>query len=540
MNELERTGQQGDAPVVAILNPARLIAGLWLILLVWSFVRCPVPAVNEPHYLCKARNFIDPAWCERDFFLASSNPHAFYYAVTGPFTQILEFEQVAVLGRAAGLLLVACGWYWLATPILTTTWQVTGSLCLFLLLQAVGNFSGEWLVGGGESKVFSYGLAFLGCGLAVRNRWKLAAVCLGLAIAFHPLVGLWFALAWGATVFCLAARERKLLATLRSLVLPLVILILLALPGLLPALRVLQEPVSAADQFAGNYLQVFFRLGHHLDPMRFSPRAITGYLVLTALVLLMGFKLHKSFGSESSAIRRQFHWLVGIVLFATLFAAAGYAIGWRTMPADQMPGVAWRVKLLKFYPFRLFDLIVPVAASILAVVWISKQEWTDNLNAHSKRALALALLPLLVGLLLPYPDARPSRMKMDIEADWREMCAWIEDQTPAESLHVTPRRGWAFKWFAQRAEYVNFKDCPQESAGILEWNERLRVQSDWFNGSREDELIDSTDLQLLRKLTGAEFLLTWNSLEISSEPEHVNGSFALYRLPESTSADSID
>ena len=45
---------------------------------------------------------------------------------------------------------------------------------------------------------------------------------------------------------------------------------------------------------------------------------------------------------------------------------------------------------------------------------------------------------------------------------------------------LTPtQQTWAFKWYAQRAEYVSYKDCPQDGPGIVEWNNRLLYLADW-------------------------------------------------------------
>src|SRR5579871_6062823 len=62
---------------------------------VFSALRAPVPGVNEPHYLCKARHFWDNGWCSRDPFLQSANAHALFYWTIGWLTQWLTLEQTA-------------------------------------------------------------------------------------------------------------------------------------------------------------------------------------------------------------------------------------------------------------------------------------------------------------------------------------------------------------------------------------------------------------------------------------------------------------
>ena len=79
------------------------ILALWLMLLVWSFVRTPIPAVNEPHYMTKARHFWNPEWCDRDFFLSSSNPHLFYYVTVGWLTNFCSLHMATLISRLFGL-----------------------------------------------------------------------------------------------------------------------------------------------------------------------------------------------------------------------------------------------------------------------------------------------------------------------------------------------------------------------------------------------------------------------------------------------------
>ena len=73
-----------------------------------------------------------------------------------------------------------------------------GPAWIFLMLSAVGNLSGEWLVGGIEAKVVAYGLLFAAIaaglnGQASRRGGQIlfAGVLAGLAVSFHPVVGIW-------------------------------------------------------------------------------------------------------------------------------------------------------------------------------------------------------------------------------------------------------------------------------------------------------------------------------------------------------------
>ena len=151
--------------------------------------RSPVPGVNEPHYLCKAKHFSDPSWCARDFFLSSADAHWVFYAIIGPLTRVLSLEQTAWVGRIAVWCGLAFGWIRLAGRLLPGKFTPVWSAAIFLAIQSTVTFSGEWLVGGVEAKCFAYAALLLAIAAACNHSWMQAAVALGIAISLHPVVG---------------------------------------------------------------------------------------------------------------------------------------------------------------------------------------------------------------------------------------------------------------------------------------------------------------------------------------------------------------
>ena len=142
-----------------------------------SALRAPAPGVNEPHYLAKALHWIDPAWCQGDFFLESSNPHLVFYTLVGPGTAVLTFPAVAWLGRVLVLSLLATGWVAMVRRLVPDTWAGWTATTAFLLAASIGNLSGEWVVGGFESKVVAYGLLAWSSAFGLAHRHRLAGDC---------------------------------------------------------------------------------------------------------------------------------------------------------------------------------------------------------------------------------------------------------------------------------------------------------------------------------------------------------------------------
>jgi hypothetical protein len=551
--------------VVAIVFAGFVAYGAW---------RAPMPGVNEPHYLCKARHFWDPAWCARDFFLQSSNPHWVYYATVGALTRILTLEQTAWLGRVLVWILLAVGWVALTRSLLPHRWGAVWSAALFLGLSATGNLSGEWLIGGVEAKGFAYAALFLGLAAACDRRALSAAIWCGVAVSFHPVVGV-----WGATALCFALAWRRLaekgargddgatdtessgdvdrgrpagvnlaacgVGPVRSFALqstvPALICLACSLPGLIPALALLAQGTSDETSHAGDELQVFERLDHHLDPKQF-PASMWGMYAL-----LLGVWLATRPWKEKDPARRLF---AGFVLGSLLIAAAGAAVGF---------GPRW-AGALKFYPFRLADLFLPIATALACVRGLESiaafrfprflsRRWMVFGAGHAlslpefarppretcrprHRAVGhvLSLAAFAWALAAPGDDRNPTGWTEAQRADWLDVCRWVAGHVPADALCLTPRyRNYTFKWYAGRSEFVTWKDCPQDAPGLVEWKRRLDTIHRWRTTHFETGLTKEA-LEELRESTEVDYIVDWYIHPYRVEPEYANRSFRVYRV----------
>ncbi len=518
-----------------------IVLAVFLSFVASSAIRRPVPSVNEPHYLCKAKHYWQPEWCAGDFFLESSNPHLVFYQTVGVLTQWLTLPQAAWAGRLLALGCLAWGWTRLLSRLLEQWWQPLAAAWGFLLLQSLGNFSGEWLVGGVESKVFAYAFAFAGLTGGLDRRWIPAGLGMGLAISFHPLVGLWCVIAAVmATAAVIVMRSRELASAEmvptvpvqseadvwtsfdgRTAVVGVIAMIVCALPGLLPALSLLGG-VDPEIAVRADRLQVGTRLAHHLDPARFPLSAYRYYALLLVLVALLWR------ASRPSPNRRWFAWFVGA---AVMIAFVGMLAGWGPRPLEAMPLSAFRVWLLKFYPFRLADLFVPVLVSVTVVAAFRAAEREGALTAWQRRvARILVVTALLLSLVLPTPDRNPSRMSAVKQRDWLDVCRWIREQTPPDALLYAANESWAVKWFAQRPEYVNYKDCPQDAGGIIEWARRRRLINEWARETFADGRCSAEELARLHAATGITHLTASRLGPIETTPAYHNGSCRVYAI----------
>lgn len=500
---------------------------VYLMLISFSLVRVSIPGVNEPHYLSKAKFFWQPEWCAGDFFLESSNPHLVFYGAFGWLARFYALDTVALISRCVGLIPLAMGWTALGRKITQSDSMSVGGLAIFLVLHAAGNWSGEWLVGGIESKTIAYGFLFWSIAEAMSLRLWSAALFAGMAIAFHPIIGLWGTLAAAtATVGMCLTRERAQLwentPSLKSWIVAATLFTLAALPGLLPAIQLIMD-ADPKDALAATHLQVAHRLAHHLDPMMFlkTSHRYFAMLLFAWVILLAGQK----------AVRLESKWWRLLVMSSLFFAFIGVAIAWGPRPIKTMSGYEWRMTALKFYPFRLADILLPVAVSFSTM-----RAFTEQIQLRLKQpALRVSLtvcatgICWLLALWMPGSDQNPSKMNDATRANWIAAATWIDQHTPESDLVYSLENQWAVKWFANRAEYVNYKDCPQDNAGILEWNRRLWKIATWKKQATKDSLMTQSELEELHTATGIDWIVFGKYWKVDLEPAFQNQHFRVYR-----------
>lgn len=528
----------------SLRSSAITIAGLACVLLAASFFVAPIPGTNEPHYLSKARAAADPDWCVNDFFLQSQNAHAVFFAVVGPFAKALPFTLVLVAGRFFSLLLLAIGLHSLCLAVGCGGRRAIVAVALFFLIGRTGNFSGEWVIGGFESKVPAYGFAFLSLACCLRNRlnptlvrYMLAGLFAGLAVAWHPVVGMWTAIAISMTEVWLWRTPspsdntdcQGVASLLRRGSVFCVTSIVVALPGLVPALQMLlSSDLDVAMKQDAKQIQVFYRLAHHLDPTKFPAIAWWHTAVLIAILCCTVFWIRKRqlaspIGkTEEHGVAANVQlgggeiYLLKFLVCTAIIATVGVGIGWHGESVANLEGRHWRASLLQFYPFRLFDAFLPLSVAIfLSAIPATKFSETnaDHKNHDSKSDTAMLVTIMLMvtvcaaAALATQPEA-PSGYNRPLFTEWKQACAWLKANTAKDALIFAPRESFALKLYAERAEYVSFKDCPQDAAGIVEWNRRLWNLNRWSKQSYKDRVFRRDELQSLHQKTGIDYVLT--------------------------------
>lgn len=485
------------------------------------------PHRNEAHYLTRLKHFWDPGWCAGDLFLESPDAHFTVVWLFGWVTQFISLEATAWLGRVLTWGLLAWGWTRLSRFVVPRPWIAPLTVALFVTLTEQTHFAGEWVVGGFEAKCIAYAFVFFGLTDWLAGRWNRAWILLGVASAFHALVGGWSVLAL-LGVWAIVERRRPALPTMLPGLLAGGVISLL---GVAPALA-LTHGVPPELTAEANQIYVFTRLPHHLAPFgqpidwlvwRILRFAIGLTLFVTLYKKLLRKETGKSYVDRPDALRR-------LVWFACGLLAIG--LGGLLIETLLFNQPAQAASLLRYYLFRMGDIGPAIASSLMIGAWIGRALVDCHPLAPKVTTICVAFAIWGVGghVVERFKEpAAPADRVMNDPGAWIAMCRWVDTNTPKDSLFLLPRRSHTFKWRTGRPEVVTWKDVPQDPASLVEWHRRNRDVyqiGKWPDGSaRWTRSLASLGGNRLRELAdtyGADYA-------IDQAPHRDEGRYARYR-----------
>jgi hypothetical protein len=212
---------------------------LLIVMVFFALAGDPAPRVNEAHYLARMKHFWDPSWCAGDLFLESPDAHGLFVWAFGWVTRWLSLTAIAWVGCVAAWTLLAWAWQWLSWRVVPVPLVSVLGAALWVGLTENAHLAGEWVVGGVEAKCFAYVLVLIAIRAMVDRKWNQVWIALGLASAFHVLVGGWSVIVCGGIWVVEQFRGDRPFSAVHDFVAMLPGLIvggLLALLGLVPAL----------------------------------------------------------------------------------------------------------------------------------------------------------------------------------------------------------------------------------------------------------------------------------------------------------------
>jgi hypothetical protein len=262
---------------------------------------------------------------------------------------------------------------------------------------------------------------------------------------------------------------------------------LIALAGILPPL-ISDLSATAAEKQIASEIYVSQRIAHHLNFAAFPIWHISRFAILVVFWGLLYVWLKDRLLDNPVVFHRKLEPLQDFAAGALVISFFGLILSGL---ADS--GSTFSTGLLKFYWFRLADFAVPASISLASCFVIAF--WLELENDVFRRASSvvftvcvfLAAVLLFVQrheLQMPNADVRSLPQYPENETrfresfqNWKKVCDWIADNTPADAAFITPHQQQTFKWYASRTEGVSWKDIPQDAKSMVQWQERLeRIQ----------------------------------------------------------------
>ncbi len=549
------SGTQADSSGRRVHRSGGWMAAGTVLLVLLFFVAAgdPPPAINEAHYLVLAKNFWQPDWCSRDLFVTSDKPHVLFHATFGGLTQLFSLATAAWVGR-----LIA--WTMLAVALQALTRAVCDRRFVSLAVAVIWiagvewfNLAGEWIIGGIEAKVPAYAFVVAAMAQMAVGKWPRVWPLLGIASAFHVLVGGWTVVA-AMFAYAIAGRRQSPLA---KQVLPLVLGGAISLLGLWPALQ-MSAAANPVDSIAAAKYYTYSRIAHHLMPASFPTHWYVRHGLIVAVTFAAAWPLRQD---------QRFAALFWLAVGSCGIALGGLLLGLLPRFAPDLGA-----QLLRFYWFRATDSITPLTLGLAVAVYLRSVGWEETgadaaenrvVDVARTSALRLGISSLVVGtavVLLGISSWNHFRYGIPVAArfntvtyrsqesieaqqqayrDWLAVCRWVDASLPADEILITPRHQQTFKWYAQRAEVVNWKDVPQDADSLVQWYRRFYEIYPRRLGTVR-VTIRYPELRRFREQYGPRFMIVDRRVVGPNLPlvlvypqgeAEANATYAVYRLP---------
>lgn len=464
--------------------------------LFFSAFAVPPPSVNESHYIVLSRNYWDAGWCESDLFVSSEKTHFLFHSTFGLLTKYLDLSSATWLARTVAWLSVALALRSAVRSLTQSPFACLAVAVIWLAGNQACSFSQEWMIGGVEAKVFAYACILAGLAQLIDANWIKCWYWLSLATAFHTLVGGWCLVACSVSSLLLKSNEFFTKRNIWHLLIGLAI----SMIGLLPAVRASLSS-SQGDFSVAAKVYCTVRLPHHLWPEVFSSKAYLAHFSLVTLTF--AFLLLMRPGRVMKPVFAVYVCVVAISII-------GLSIG---LVGSFLPDISPR--LLRLYWFRLSDSITPLFVALSVVA------------SNAKRLMRFSTLICLGTLVVSFPtlsDFRlPSAMNWSavdamnlgrgashVYQNWVSLCFWTKASTPSDEVFITPRYQQTFKWYAERAEVVNWKDIPQDVDSIVKWRRRF-ISVFPSKLGEERQSMRYADLKKLKRVFGLRFIVIEHS-----------------------------
>ncbi len=419
---------------------------------IFLFFGKPVPYSNEYSYLLRLRNLYDPNYLAYDItFSTAAKEYWLFEHIFGLLTFVFSLETVGWIGRIFCWSVLLFAVMKLGKRWEIPAWMISVSIFLWLYIgQAI--VADEWMFGDFEAKCIAYICLIFALDFICDKMDVLAAILLGLAFSFHPIVGLWgIAAAIPAFFIC----RRDVFQTVKVTV----IAGMFSLIGLIPLLQMRANSVVPTTENLKYFELVKFP--HHFDPFAWSRSAILLVCILPVFCLIIHFQTKD---------KKPHKFLITFLTILGVFFIFGILL--RALN---------QYELMEFTPTRLFAVFIP-----LFFFWyLSKAYQQKLLQKPLQIVLLLAIIFLSFWNRLPivgYEQVKSTYQLWNQQPDnLADAFVWLKNNTAKDVVVIAPPWRYDFWYLSERSEVVNYRK--PIIADVGEWQVRL----DKFIGKAEPE-----------------------------------------------------
>lgn len=420
---------------------------------------------NEAQTLANVYNFANPEWLANDWFLSLDTVYRIPFNIfLFPLAKLLSLSALAITSRILLISLMALA----LTNFFEAVKLTPGSIALFTLIafRMKGMLAGEDMLWHVEAKILSYILVIGGITSFLNGKYRKMWLFFGGATAFHPLVGGYSVISLLFTWFFLEKKDKKSLFTSSPF---------FAITGW-PGIGIVLYNLISSRAASGGISDLIYvaRHPHHMIPTNFIRHVhkgfpewmdytiIIGNLIFCIVVITAAFFIIKK-----GNLRK--------LLYFTAGTGVIFAIGLLFYITKQY-------HLLKYYPFRFGDIIIPFTAYIMFLKVVDKYFFIKK--PFIGISIAAAVL-VVSGILFTIETSNivksniPLSMTYESQADI-ELYRWIKQNTPADAVFIVDPFIDNFNITTERAQFVTFKHIPQNERDVVEWYEKLTLLNRGF------------------------------------------------------------
>ena len=467
----------------------------------------PVPHGNESIYLTMLLRHWNEGFLDNDWLFSQAHPEHFVFnSIFGSLALVVPMGVIAWVGRIASWTLTVLALLRLGQRVGLSARAMSVAIALWVVYRQ-SIVAGEFVLGGFEAKSFAYVLMIHALVMFCDQRHRAGAACLGVAFSFHPVIGMWSALAAGLALLVNRTPIRQVAEVVGMT-------FACSLPGLIPI--VLMAGASSAGSVGDARWLALVHMPFHLDPLSWSKADLLLSAMMMAFCVVHG---------RQRMNRSHFRFLLAFESALCLFF---------------LVGVAWRVggvySLIRLMPFRLFGVLI----SLFFLMHVMHAVFHIEKVRSSRAMMALGVLAV-VCLGNPIESAWGQiKSTMQLWASPHDSLGnamvWVARHTERDCVVILPPWRKDSYALAKRAQVATWEFVPYGEIG--EFRERIEdlIGTKWqvFDGRGVPQLMEDAYRQLsgeqVKRLAlkyGAAYFVSNQSYQF--EVVHRTGDYRIYR-----------